>query len=305
MDSSLSQASHESEAVVFRGTASACLEHGLVLDARGLSYRLVEADGAAFLSVSSTNAVAAAEELARYAAERIEPPQRQLAFVPFAGDVAGAMAYAALLISVAYCAGNRTFAADWLGLGALDSSPGMAGEWWRSITALTLHLDLEHLLGNLLFGAGAGMLTARMFGPGVAWLSILVCAAAANYVDMLVSPSSHRSVGASTAVFAALGMLAGFGWGQRIALRGRPRRLYRWGPLFGGVFLLAFLGAGNEHVDVLGHLLGFAAGIAAGFGYARAGMPLNRGTPLQLATGIIALGLVSSAWLFALRGKWP
>jgi rhomboid protease GluP len=301
MDTSLSQPLQQSEVVVFRGTAAACSEHALVLDAKGIPYRLVDADGAAFLRVSAADAAVATEELARYAAERTERPEPPAAFVPFAGGVAGALAYAAVLISVAYCAGNQTFSADWLGLGALDSSVGMAGEWWRSITALTLHLDQEHLLGNLLFGAGVGILSARMLGPGVAWLSILVCAALANYADMLLSPSSHRAIGASTAVFAALGMLAGFGWGQRIALRHSPRRLYRWGPLFGGVFLLALLGAGNEHVDVLGHLLGFTAGVVAGFGYARAGMPLNRGAPLQLATGFIALGLVLSAWLFALR----
>ena len=301
MDTSLSHPSQQSESVVLRGTAAACSEHGLVLDAKGISYRLVQADGVAFLWVFAADAAAAAEELARYASERTERPEPPLAFVPFAGDVAGALAYAAVLISVAYCAGNQTFDADWLGLGALDSSAGMASEWWRSITALTLHLDQEHLLGNLLFGAGVGILTARLLGPGVAWLSILMCAAIANYADMLLSPSPHRAIGASTAVFAALGMLAGFGWGQRLAQRYRRRRLYRWGPLFGGVCLLALLGAGNEHVDVLGHLLGFTVGVVAGFAYARAGMPLNRGAPLQLATGFIAFGLVLSAWLFAFR----
>ena len=301
METSLSPSLPQPETMVFRGTAAVCAEHGLVLDAKGISYRLGEADGAAGLWVFPHDAATAAEELARYAAERIERPEPPEVFVPFVGGVSGALIYAVVLVGVAYCAGRHAFGADWLGLGALNSSVGMAGEWWRSITALTLHLDQEHLLGNLLFGAGAGVLAARMFGPGVAWLSILICAAIANYADMLVSPSTHRAIGASTAVFAALGLLAGFGWGQRIALRHRRRRLYRWGPLFGGVFLLALLGAGNEHVDVLGHLLGFAAGVVAGFGYARAGMPLNRGVPLQFATGFIALGLVLSAWLFALR----
>jgi membrane associated rhomboid family serine protease len=140
-----------------------------------------------------------------------------------------------------------------------------------------------------------------MFGPGVAWLSVLVCGAIANYADMLISPASHRAVGASTAVFAALGLLAGFGWGRRFAVRDRERRLYRWGPMFGGICLLALLGAGNEHVDVLGHVFGFAAGTLVGYGYARAGLPRNRGMPLQLATGIMAIGLVLAAWLFALR----
>lgn len=301
MDTEFPQVLQPPEIVVFRGTPAGCFEYGLVLDAKGLAYRRVEADGAALLLVPSDAVAAAAEELARYAAERVELPSAPTVFVPFAGAVAGASLYGAVLIGVAYCAGNQTFGADWLARGALDSGLGMAGEWWRSVTALTLHLDQEHLLGNLLFGAGVGILAARMWGPGVAWLSILVCGAAANYADMLISPMAHRAVGASTAVFAALGLLAGFGWGRRLALRDRERRLYRWGPLFGGVCLLALLGAGNEHVDVLGHVLGFAAGTLAGCGYARAGMPLNRGKPLQLATGCIALALLLSAWLFALR----
>jgi membrane associated rhomboid family serine protease len=162
-----------------------------------------------------------------------------------------------------------------------------------------LHLDEEHLLGNLLFGVGIGMLAGRMFGPGLAWLSILLAGAAGNAIDMWVSPPWHRAVGASTAVFAGLGLLAGFGWGQRLNLR--DRRLYRWGPLFAGVCLLALLGAGNEHVDVLGHLLGFLAGTVLGWAFALAGLPRTRGAAFQMATGSGALLLLCSAWLAALR----
>ena len=302
MDIPLSHAFHqEPQVAVFRGTAASCAEHGLVLDAKGITYSYVTSEGAWALLVDSADVAAAAEELARYAAERNVRPEPAPVFIPFGGGVAGAFVYAMVLMCVAYFAGNQTFGADWLGLGDLNSDVGMAGEWWRAITALTLHVDQEHLLGNLLFGAGVGILAARMFGPGVAWLGILLCAAAANYADMLISPSTHRAIGASTAVFAGLGILAGFGWGRRAALLDRARRLYRWGPLFGGVFLLAYLGAGNEHVDVLGHLLGFAAGIVGGFGFARADMPRDRGRLLQLASGALTLGLVLSAWLFAFR----
>ena len=301
MDNPFDEDSQQPDTVVFRGTAAGCSEYGLVLDAKGFPYRRVEVGAAAMLLVAPEVAAAAAEELARYQEERVEPQGSPPIFIPFPGSIAGAALYAAILIAVAYCAGNQTAGADWLARGALDSGVGMAGEWWRSITALTLHLDQEHLLGNVLFGAGVGVLVSRMFGPGVAWLSILACGAIANYGDMLVSPLSHRAVGASTAVFAALGLLAGFGWGRRRAQRDRDRRLYRWGPLFGGVCLLALLGAGNEHVDVLGHVLGFAVGTLLGFGFARVDMPRDRGRPLQLATGFIAIGLLVSAWLFALR----
>jgi rhomboid protease GluP len=284
---------------VFRGSQPECLEYALVLEAKAVPYERIEADGEWLLVVAPSLAQAAADELTRYAAERAlrrEPPPP---FVPFAGSAMGAAVYAFVLILVAYCAGIELFGVDWLRVGALESKAGGAGEWWRAVTALTLHLDQEHLLGNLLFGIGIGVLAGRMFGPGFAWLGILMAGAAANFIDMLVSPVGHRAVGASTAVFAALGLLAGFGWGERRNLR--DRRFYRWAPLFAGVCLLALLGAGTEHVDVLGHLLGFMTGTAAGWSFARAGLPRTRSPTFQRTTGVIAAALLGVAWYFALR----
>ena len=284
---------------VFRGSQAAGLEYALVLEAKGVPYERVESDGAWLLVVASPLAQAAADELTRYAAERAVRREAPAPFVPFAGSAMGAAVYAFVLILVAYCAGIELFGVDWLGAGALESKAGAAGEWWRAVTALTLHLDQEHLLGNLLFGIGIGVLAGRMIGPGCAWLGILLSGAAANMIDMLVSPSGHRAVGASTAVFAALGLLAGFGWGERRNLR--DRRFYRWAPLFAGVCLLALLGAGSEHVDVLGHLLGFVTGTVVGWVFARAGLPRTRSAAFQRWTGAIAAALLGGAWFLTLR----
>ncbi len=277
---------------------AASFEFGLVLDAKGLRYERVESEGLSALLVAPAIADAASDELRRYAAERTERREVPAPFVPFRGSGLGAGLYAMVLILVAYAAGIQLFSVDWLDAGSLRSGTGTAHEWWRAVTALTLHLDQEHLLSNLTFGMGVGILAGRMFGPGVAWLGLLLAGAAGNYVDMLVSPPWHRAVGASTAVFAALGLLAGFGWGQRLRLR--ERRLYRWGPLFAGVCLLALLGAGNEHVDVLGHLLGFVAGTALGWAFARARVPQSRGVALQFLCGGVTLLLIVAAWLPAL-----
>ncbi|HWJ37082.1 MAG TPA: rhomboid family intramembrane serine protease [Steroidobacteraceae bacterium] len=284
---------------VFRGSQAACFEFGLVLDAKGIAYHRTHSGESWVLLVAPAMAEVANDELARYAAEWNLRREVPAPFIPFAGSAVGAAIYAFVLILTAYCAGIGWLGIDWFEVGALESTAAAAGEWWRAVTALTLHLDQEHLLGNLLFGVGIGVFAGRMFGPGFAWLSILLAGAAGNYLDMLVSPSWHRAVGASTAVFAALGLLAGFGWGQRLVLR--DRRLYRWAPLFAGVCLLALLGAGNEHVDVLGHLLGFLVGTLLGWGFARAGWPRRRGMAFQLATGSVALLMVCSAWLLALR----
>ncbi len=259
----------------------------------------MELGGECVLTVHSDQAGAAREELARYALERRPARRAQAAFVPFPGAEIGSGVYAGLEVLIAYLAGIQAFGADWLTRGSLDAQRGGAGQWWRAVTALTLHLDQAHLLGNLLFGIGIGGLAGRAFGPGIAWAGILFAGALANYLDMLASPPTHRAVGASTAVFAALGLLVGFAWRHGLTLR--ERFAYAYGPLFGGVVLLALLGAGDEHVDVLGHALGFIAGVGTGWLYSRLGIPRSRGSGVQRAFGAAALALVALAWLAALR----
>jgi membrane associated rhomboid family serine protease len=286
---------------VFQGSQAACAEFGLVLDAKALPYDRIQSGDLWMLWVPPGSADAARDELARYASERTERREPRPRLVPFPGSYYGAATYAFVLILVAYCAGAALFGVNWLDVGALDSRAGGAGEWWRCLTALTLHVDQEHLMGNLLFGVGIGVLAGRVFGPGIAWLSIVLAGATGNYLDMLMSPPWHRAIGASTAVFAALGLLAGFGWGQRLS--GRDR-LYRWAPLFAGVCLLAFLGAGgadNQHVDVLGHALGFLSGTLLGWIFARTGVPGSRRVLWQRAAGAGTLLLLGIAWLTALH----
>ena len=284
---------------VFRGSRAACFEYGLVLDAKGLGYERVEAEGSWRLLVAPALHEVAADELQRYSVERNQRRDVPDMFVPFAGGGIAGGVYAAILILVAYCAGAGALGVDWLSAGAIESNGGIA-EWWRPVTALTLHLDQEHLLGNLLFGIGIGTLAARMFGPGVAWLGILLSGAFGNAIDMQVSPAGHGAVGASTAVFAALGLLAGFGWGR--IRSSREGRFYRWAPLFGGGCLLALLGSGatDRHVDVLGHLLGFAAGLALGAAFARFGVPRRGRGGVQAVAAAAALSLVGVAWFAAL-----
>ena len=149
------------------------------------------------------------EEFSRYSVERGVRRSVPEVVQPHSGAALGVFVYVVILLLTAYCAGNATFGADWLSLGSLDA--GARGEWWRAVTALTLHLDQEHLLGNVLFGAVAGIAASRLLGPGVAWASILGAAVLANYAEILISPITHRAVGASTAVFAALGIALGHG----------------------------------------------------------------------------------------------
>ncbi len=273
-----------------------CREYSLVLEAKGIEHDARQSGELWLLTVAPSVLHAAYGEISRYAAERSVPRSSAAPAEPFAGAVFGAVGYGVVLLSTAYCAGVGLFGADWLSVGALDA--GAVSEWWRALTALTLHLDQEHLLGNLLFGMVAGVAAGRLLGPGVAWASIAGAGALANYAEMLIAPANHRAVGASTAVFAALGLIAGLAWRQRLTLR--ERRWNALAPLIAGICLLTLLGAGTEHVDVLGHGLGFLFGLGFGWLYARAGIPRHHGRGLQIATGAATALLLIVAWMLAL-----
>jgi len=282
-------------AVVFRGSKSLCHEFSLVLEAKGIEHETRESERVWTLIVPVALLDRAYEEISRYSTERSPPRSIPAAIPARPGATLGAIVYVLVLLLTAYCAGNGAFGADWLSIGNLDAAAPR--EWWRAVTALTLHLDQEHLLGNVLFGVLAGIGAGRLLGPGVAWASILGAAAVANYLEILIAPVTHRAVGASTAVFAALGLLAGMAWQERLTLR--ERLWYRWAPLIAGICLLTLLGAGNAHVDVLGHALGFILGIGVGWVHAKVGLG-NRGARLQIVSGACAVLLVIAAWLLAL-----
>jgi membrane associated rhomboid family serine protease len=270
----------------------------LVLEARSIEHELLQSGDVWSLSVPAAQLVTAYEEISRYAAERSLPRRvPEPVIPPHPGAAIGIFFYIFILLAVAFGAGAHLFGADWLALGSLNADA--RGEWWRSVTALTLHLDQEHLLGNVLFGVVAGLAASRLLGPGVAWAGIVAAAALANYTEALITPIAHRAVGASTAVFAALGILSGMAWRQRLTLR--ERLWYRWAPLIAGICLLTLLGTGNAHVDVLGHALGFLFGLAVGWIYIRTGMPGDRGFRRQLAAGAGVLLLIGAAWFSALR----
>jgi membrane associated rhomboid family serine protease len=290
---------------VFRGSRAGCDELGLVFEATALPHTVAQ-DGAEWaLNVAPECATRAFEEMQRYAAERslFAARQRERSGLqerkPFGGATAGAAGYALVLLLVAYGVGDSPFSVDWVAAGALKApDPGQHLQWWRALTALTLHQSPEHLLSNLVFGIAGGVLCTRLFGYGIGWLGILVSGVLANLVEMSIAPLGYSAIGASTAVFGSVGLLSGYAWRQRLTLR--ERWLYRWTPLMGGISLLALLGAGGEHVDVLGHLLGFLAGLLLGWGYALAGVPRNRrAAPQNLAAGA-GTALIVAAWGAAL-----
>jgi rhomboid protease GluP len=185
---------------------------------------------------------------------------------------------------------------DFFSAGRLDAGAVVNGEWWRTATALTLHADLGHIAANSLFGCAFGLFVGRYLGSGLGWMLVLACGVTANLANAYVQPEQFRAIGASTATFAALGIVPAFGW-RRGFFRGRGFKR-GFAPLFAAIALLAYTGFGSENVDALGHIFGFIAGIVMGLAVANVDIPRFSIADHQRA-GFATLLIIATAWVFA------
>jgi rhomboid protease GluP len=284
---------------VFRTSRSMeCEERALVLTAVGVP-SVVDFDGSQYvIRVEASLADVALGHLTRYAAEsrplpEPPPPPRLHSFAWI-----GCALYVLVLMVVGLSVAGGMWRLDAFDVGAIDAGLVKSGQWWRAFTALTLHVDGAHLAANLGAGVWFGYLAGRQLGSGTTWLLAVLGAGAANLLEALLGPSSHQSVGASTAVFTVLGLLAAYSWRERFRLPQRWAR--RWAPLVAGVILLGWMGSEGEHTDVVAHVGGFVMGTVLGvvMAIARVRRALTR-VP-QWTAGAAAVGVIAVAWLFAL-----
>ena len=271
-------------------------DRALVLTSLDIPCELLRVDTRSVLVVPAELAERARFELWQYDQENRPRRRRSRPAVQvheFHNGLTGVFGYVLVLILAGWLAGRSAFGFDWLERGGVHGELVRAGEWWRVFTALTLHAGVGHLLGNLGFGALFGGLAGRLVGSGIAWLAIVAAGGAGNALNTLLLESAHRSVGASTAVFAALGLLAGFVW--RARLMAQERWAYRLGPVIGGIALLAYTGTGDAQTDIGAHLAGFVCGFAAGMALTFTAARLHDAR-LQAISGAAAAALVLAAW---------
>ena len=284
--------------VVFASSnRQSCSDRALVLAAKQIPYQMVNDHSSCALIVPARYSARASQELQLYDEEN--PPRRPQPVIRFEHQnaVPGVIAYVLIICAIAGMAGYSFFGNNWFAAGRIDGELIRNGELWRLFTALTLHADVRHLLGNLAFGVLFGLFAGRLLGSGVAWLAIVLAAATGNAANTLLLESTHRSIGASTAVFAALGLVAGYVWYGK--LMAQDRWSNRYGPIVGGLALLMFTGTGGPNTDVGAHLLGFVAGFATGLLLIRFGpVPMDRRS--QIITGCVAASLLLVSWPIAL-----
>ena len=93
-------------------------------------------------------------------------------------------------------------------------------------------------------------------GPGVGLWLVLLAGAGGNALTAVAHRADHISVGASTATFGAIGILAAL---RIVGGRTGSSRRKWWVVVAAGLALLALLGTG-PHADILAHLFGFLVG---------------------------------------------
>lgn len=268
----------------------------LVLAAAGIAYLLVEREGAFVLLVAPADAPAATAALDAYDAEGAPRP---LPPAPDTGPSALGLAMGIALAAVFLFTGAVGPGSRWFRAGAADAAAIFQGQVWRAVTALTLHADLLHLVGNVIAAAIFGSAVGRWLGGGAGLFAITACAVAANLLTAAAHRTDFVSIGASTATFAALGLMAGMQVVRR--LRGESRRLYAWVPLGAGLGLYAMLGVGAG-ADTYAHLFGLGTGAALGTLLAL----LNVRAPRAVAQALLGLATVAGiafSWTLALRAR--
>lgn len=187
----------------------------------------------------------------------------------------------------------------WFAQGAGDSEAILRqGEYYRLITALTLHADLTHLLGNCFFGSFLLHFFCRTAGPGIGVLAMLLAAALGNYINVVLHGSGHHFIGFSTAVFALIGMQAMVGYHTNRKLS----KIQIAAPFMAGAALLAMTGSSGVRTDLGAHLFG----LFSGFGVGRVLMTdfflgLRHSARLQSALFIFACLLVYLSWDMAME----
>jgi membrane associated rhomboid family serine protease len=274
-----------------------------VLEADGLLPSVRSGPEGFELGVPIEEAERAANLISAYESEKREQESRreqesQREPVPVAagGAFAGLAVSAALLVFF-FLTGPRNATVIWFERGSADAERILLGELWRTVTALTLHADVAHALANALVGAVFLSAVCGALGAGAGCALVLLSGAGGNLANALFHNSHHVSVGASTAVFGAVGLLSGLAVARR--RRQESLRRHAWVPVGAGLAILAMLGTAGARVDLWAHLFGLlvggALGIPAGFA-----LPRPPGPVAQWILGGAALIAVLYCWGLAL-----
>ncbi len=273
---------------------STALAWSLALSSQGIPSQVAKSGGSWVVAVARERTADANQVLVDYDADLEEEAGRQAAL--HYGSTRVGIALAVGLVAFFLVTGPYDPRSGWFVFGSSVSDRIFEGEWWRTVTALTLHIDLPHLLGNAAALAIFATAVCASLGPGLGTTLILLSGVIGNAASAVAHGSGHVAVGASTAVFGAVGILCGQQFVRRRSLRSRSAPA--WLALAAGVALLGLLGTG-ERSDMAAHGSGLAVGTLLGAVVARL-LARSPGVVLQTLGLLGSAGVVWLAWLEAL-----
>jgi membrane associated rhomboid family serine protease len=291
---------------ILRTTASPTQagDWALVLAAASIAHRVDEHDGQFALVIHDGDAAAAEQALAGFddeGAPEQQPPAPDRGWSPL-GVICAIGFFAMLLVT-----GPRERGSVWFAAGTASADLIMRGAWWRAVTALTLHADVWHAVSNAVASLVFVTAVGRWLGVGLGALFMLLAGVGGNLLTAMRHRTDHLSIGASTATFAALGLVAGLQVARRMRLRNRPG--YIWVPIGAALGLFAMIGVGGawystSTVDYWAHLFGLGVGVLFGAGWAFAQLKRGWRAPGAVVQSLLAaltLGIIVGCWLLAFR----
>ncbi|MFC2085919.1 rhomboid family intramembrane serine protease [Bacteroidota bacterium] len=269
----------------------------LVLSSQFIDHRVGGSRDNWTMWVRSEAVDSALEQITAYEQENLHWIPTWLPARTFAAAQASFLVLAGIAVVHAISAfGAGVSRSVWLSVGSADAGLILRGEVWRVVTALTLHANVLHLLANVVVGGFFVLWLCKEIGPGFGWMAVLISGMLGNILNSVVQSPLHNSIGASTAVFGAIGILSGLR-AHESATASRSVIV----PLMSGIILLAFLGSGGEQTDVGAHLFGLISGVLVG---ALLSTWLKShavpGGALQKGFGIAAILLILLAWAWGL-----
>ncbi len=292
------------EETLLPADATQTLEWITVLSAARLDYRLSHETDRWLIHVPDAHAEAASAELRAYEHERASgtlrfPAARTGGRERYAVWTAFWCAHALVLLYL--WLGPYDAAVPLLAAAGADAERILAGEWWRTATALTLHAGWPHLLGNVLFLVCVGQAVFRALGRGLGLTLLVAGGMIGNWLAAMTAAGPRVAVGASTLCFAALGVMSVLQSAELYRREREWRALWKraWIPMAAGVALLGMIGAGPQS-DLAAHAFGFAAGTVVGapFALRPALRPSESGQWILAATAALVPAFAwSMAWM--------
>jgi len=276
----------------------------LVLSAMEIPHSISTKNSMGVILVAANDAERASHHLSAYLAENRDWPPKALPAdeIPTGIQPPTILVIGALMLFYSVT-GQWNSHSIWFATGTGDSSAIIhGGEYFRLVTALTLHADLTHLLGNCFIGGFLLHFFCRLVGSGMGLAATLTAPVMGNTVNVYLHGDGHLFVGFSTAVFATIGMLVMASYRNKKNLS----RLQLVLPFMAGAALLAMLGSSGERTDLGAHLFGLLSGIIIGrILTTEILLRVRNAGSIQLILFLCSIFVVYLSWRTALAGALP